>query len=81
MILEHHKVSRLRSDGPALAEPFRKADWIDVSRGLLTFGLSRAYLADLSSRWPSAGFHRRLVQLSFGRLITHPWSPLPMLRL
>ena len=81
MIFEHHKVSRLQGDEHRLAETFRKADWIDVSRGLLTFGLSRAYLGHLFSRWPSAGFHRRLVQLSFGRLLTHPWSPLPMLRL
>ena len=81
MILEHHKVSALGDDAPLLAEPFRRADWIDVSRGLLTFGVPRSYVDDIYSRWPSAGFHWRLVQLSCRRLITHPWSPLPMLRL
>ena len=81
MILEHHKVSPLQGDRDSLAESFRKADWVDVSRGLLTFEVSREYLGYLSSRWPSAGFHWRLLQLSFGRLLTHPWNPLPMLRL
>ncbi len=81
MILEHHKVSRLREAQDSLTETFRRADWIDVSRGLLAFGLSREYIGHLYSKWPSAGFHWRLVQLSFGRLLTHPWNPLPMLRL
>lgn len=81
MILEHHKISRYRGDPHWLAEPFRKADWVDVSRGFLTFGLSRRLLSQVFSRWPSAGFHRRLVQLELKRLRTHPWHPLPMVRL
>lgn len=81
MILEHHKVLPLNDPAYSLAEPFRKADWIDVTRGLLALGISRAYLGYLFSTWPSAGFHRRLVHLSCRRLLTHPWNPLPMLRL
>jgi hypothetical protein len=81
MILEHHKISRYQGDAQWLVEAFRRADWVDVSMGLLTFGLPRTLLADLYSTWPSAGFHRRLVQLSLNRLRTHPWSPLPMMRL
>jgi len=61
--------------------PFRRADWIDVSRGLLTFGLPRARLVHIFSTWPDAGFHRRLAQLAGRRLLTHPWNPLPMFRL
>jgi len=41
MILEHHKLSPYRRDPHSLVEPFRRADWVDVSRGLLRFGLSR----------------------------------------
>jgi hypothetical protein len=81
MILEHHKVRPYRSDAWPLVEPFRRADWIDVTRGLLTLGARRSVIARLYAMWPSAGFHRRLVQLEVGRLRTHPWSPLPMLRL
>ncbi len=80
MILEHHKISRCPGDSSSLVEAFRRADWVDVSRGLVRFGVPRAYLTAMYSRWPSAGFHKRLVQLSCRRLLTHPWSPLPMLR-
>jgi hypothetical protein len=81
MIREHHKISRYRDDAFPLVEPFRRADLIDVSRGLVTFGLSRRTLASVLSAWPSAGFHKRLVRLELQRLRTHPWNPLPMLRL
>jgi hypothetical protein len=81
MIRQHHKVSTYRPVVHALVEPFRRADWIDVSRGLVTFGLSRARVRELYAIWPSAGFHRRLVELELRRLRTHPWNPLPMIRL
>ena len=81
MILEHHKISAYRGNPDWLVEPFRRADWIDVSRGLRAFGLSRSLLREIFSAWPSAGFHKRLVQLELKRLRTHPWSPLPMFRL
>lgn len=81
MILEHHKILRYRGDPAWLVEPFRRADLVDVSRGLFAFGLSRALLREVFSTWPDAGFHKRLVQLSLTRLRTHPWSPLPMVRL
>jgi hypothetical protein len=64
-----------------LVEPFRKADWVDVSRGIVTYGLARRFLAEVFSTWPNAGFHKRLVQLSLKRLRTHPLHPLPMMRL
>ncbi len=81
MILEHHKLSRYRRDPLGLVETFRRADWVDVSRGLFTFGLPRAQVREIFARWPSAGFHVRLVQLGLTRLGTHPWSPLPMVKL
>lgn len=81
MLLEHHKLTPSRAPASWLVEPFRKADWIDVTRGAMTFGLSRAVVAPILEAWPSAGFHRRLLELSLRRLRTHPWSPLPMLRL
>jgi hypothetical protein len=79
MILEHHKVSRYQSD--RLVEQFRCADWVDVSKGLRRFGLSRQHLNEVFTMWPDAGFHKRLLLLGLHRLRTHPWSPLPMIRL
>ena len=80
MILNHHKVTRYRTNAGWLVEPFRRSDWIDVTRGALTFGLPRTLIADLYERWPSAGFHKRLVQLELGHLRKHPLNPLPVFR-
>lgn len=80
MIAEHHRIRRARGAPHALIEPFRQADWIDISCGVLTFGLPRKVLREIFAAWPDAGFHRRLVQLSLRRLRTNPGSPLPMLK-
>lgn len=81
MIHEHHKITRYPSDPKGLVEAFRRADWVDVTRGLLTFGLPRTFLREVFSTFPDAGFHKLLVQLSARRLLSHPLSPLPMFRL
>ena len=80
MILEHHKVGPYRGPAHWLVEPFRRADWADVSRGMIRWGVNRHLLAEAYRAWPSAGFHRRLVQLSLARARTHPLNPLPMIR-
>ena len=80
MVLEHHKLSSYRGSPGGLVEPFRRADWVDVTHGLVSFGLSRSLLREVFTTWPDAGFHKRLVQLELTQLQTHPWNPLPMLR-
>jgi len=80
MIVDHHKVTPSRANAQSLVESFRRADWIDVSRGLRRFGLSRTYIVAVATAWPSAGFHRRLVQLTIDRFWKHPLTPLPMLK-
>jgi hypothetical protein len=80
-IFGHHKVSSYRGRAAWLVEPFRRADWMDVSRGVITCGLPRRRFNEALRSWPRAGFHKRLVQLTLQRLRTHPWSPLPMVRL
>jgi len=81
MILQHHKLTRYRANDGWLVEAFRRADLVDVSQGLIRFGVSRELIRDLYTEWPSARFHRRLVSLGAERLRSHPLSPLPMLRL
>ena len=80
MIADHHKITSARPDPHALIESFRRADWIDVTRGLRRFGLPRTFIASVVATWPSAGFHRRLVQLAIERWRRHPLSPLPMVK-
>jgi len=78
MIVDHHKVTPSRPNPQSLVESFRRADWIDVSRGLRRFGLPRTFIAAVAATWPSAGFHRRLVELTVDRFWKHPLKPLPM---
>jgi hypothetical protein len=80
MILDHHKLSASSADPAWLVEPFRKADWIDVLRGAVTFGLPRRTIRRILATWPDAGFHARLLQLALKRLWTNPLAPLPMMR-
>ena len=80
MILNHHKLTAYRGPYGELVEAFRRADWIDVTRGVVKFGVSRVFLKDALSTFPDAGFHRRLMQLACGRLAHHPLNPLPMVR-
>jgi hypothetical protein len=80
MIVNHHKVTPSHTNPQSLVEPFRRADWIDVSRGLRRFGVSRTFIAAVAATWPNAGFHRRLVALTIDRFLKHPLSPLPMVK-
>jgi hypothetical protein len=80
MIVDHHKVTRSRANPQSLVESFRRADWVDVSRGVRRFGLPRTFIAAVAATWPSAGFHRRLVQLTIDRFWKHPLTPLPMVK-
>ena len=80
MIVDHHKVTPSRANPQSLVEPFRRADWIDVTRGLRRFGLPRRFIAGVAATWPSAGFHRRLVELTIDRFWKHPFTPLPMVK-
>jgi hypothetical protein len=80
MIREHHKIRKFQGAEAAFVEPFRRADWIDVSLGALSFGMPRERLREILARWPNEGFHKRLAQLTFRRLRTHPLSPIPVLK-
>ena len=81
MIADHHKITPSTADPDSLIEAFRRADWIDVTRGLRRFGIPRPFVARLFATWPSAGFHWRLVTLTLDRFRSHPLTPLPMVRL
>ena len=81
MIREHHKLTRSRTDATWLVEPFRRADLVDVSRGVVRFGLPRGLIRAAYDAYPGAGFHWNLVRLAATRFRRHPLSPLPMVRL
>ncbi|MEO0652114.1 MAG: hypothetical protein AAFZ65_15680 [Planctomycetota bacterium] len=80
MIREHHKVRTWRQPGSPLVEPFRRADWCDVTFGRRRFGLQRAEVQRVLAHFPNAGFHARLGQLGRAWFLKHPLNPAPMMR-
>lgn len=79
-IEHHHKLTSYSPVPDCLVEAFRRADWIDVSRGRLRFGLPGTHIAAVMEAFPNAGFHRLLLALTWRRWWSHPLSPLPMMR-
>lgn len=80
MIDEHHKLRAYRGPHARLAEAFRKADLVDVSRGLVTFGIPRDTVRALKAAYPNEGFHKTLMGLAGGWFRQHPLSPPPFLK-
>ena len=80
MIATHHKLRRFADVRYPLVEVFRRADLIDVSLGLVKFGLPGTYVREVKRRFPNEGFHKRLVQLAVGWAPRHPARPLPFLK-
>jgi hypothetical protein len=50
MIADHHKITPSTADPNSLVEAFRRADWIDVTRGLRGFGIPRQVV--MATRFP-----------------------------
>jgi hypothetical protein len=80
MIDMHHKLRQYRDARYPLVEVFRKADLVDVSLGLVKFGVPAAYVKEVKAQFPNAGFHQRLKQLASGWFAKHPLSPPPFLK-
>lgn len=80
MISMHHKVRRFDDACCPLVERFRRSDFIDVTLGAVRFGLPKTLVAGVRKEFPNGGFHKRLVELAWARLLTHPLSPLPILK-
>jgi hypothetical protein len=81
MIEQHHKIKWYKNNPIWLVEPFRKADWVDISKGFLKFGLPASFIKETQKCFPNAGFHKRLVALTWKRFKQHPFNPLPMMKL
>lgn len=78
MIEQHHKITPYT--GYELVEIFRRADWCDVTLGMMKFGLASSAIKALQQRFPNTGFHAFLLRRSGRELLTRPWKPLPMMR-
>jgi hypothetical protein len=80
MIDMHHKLRKYQDSRYPLVEAFRKADLVDVSLGVVTFGVPRAYIRSVKEQFPNAGFHKRLTRLAAEWFSSHPLSPPPFFK-
>ncbi|NII27627.1 phosphohydrolase [Pseudoflavitalea sp. X16] len=80
MIQWHHKTSRYNGPYAQTVETFRKADWIDVSLGLITYGVDKQTISANRRMLPNRSFHWFLVRKIVRNLFRHPLNPLPMFR-
>lgn len=80
IITYHHKLTPYRGAFSSTVEPFRQADLVDVSLGVIHFGIRPEWVCTIKAEFPNAGFHRRLVALTCRQFLKNPLHPLPMIR-
>jgi hypothetical protein len=71
VVAEHH---RLSGYGPArpyapLVEAVRRADLIDVSQGLVRFGIPSSYVKDVRAAFDASVFFKRVIPMATLRAI------------
>jgi len=80
MIDLHHKCRQVNNCEYLLVEVFRKGDWIDVSKGLRSFGLPKKSIQQVLKAFPNLGFHTNLMKLGTAELFKYHRNPLPMMK-
>ncbi len=74
--VERHHELRPQWDRGDEVELIRRADLVDVSGGLIRFGIDRAWLKALADRVPRKGLAREIARLVGGALKTRPLTML-----
>lgn len=80
MIYWHHKITRYQGPFDKTVETFRKADWMDVSLGLLHFDADKKKIKEYKKHFPNRGFHLFLVRQTLKNFIKHPLNPIPVFK-
>lgn len=80
MIDMHHKITKYTGDHETTVETFRRADWIDVTKGVRLFGLKRTEYLRIKGHYPILGFHKFLVSQTLKNFLKSPFNPLPMFK-
>jgi hypothetical protein len=63
LVAEHHRLSRYGPTRPhaPLVEAFRRADLVDVSQGLIRFGIPSSYVKEVRAAFDASVFFKRVV--------------------
>jgi hypothetical protein len=81
VIAEHHRLKPYRGSHAGLAEAFRRADMVDVSQGLVRFGIPRPYVSAVRRSFDVGAFFTRVVPIAVVRNVRHhPLDPMPHTR-
>ncbi len=80
IIDNHHKLSTYQGAYASNVEAFRRADLIDLTKGLISFGLTARTVKALYTDYPMLGFRRLLLRTFFRHILRHPLDPLPMVK-
>jgi hypothetical protein len=80
MIKWHHKITAYYGLHEKITGNLRKADWIDVSLGLLSFGINKSVIKVNRKKVPNLGFHVFLLKQIMKNFVAHPLNPLPMFK-
>jgi hypothetical protein len=63
IVAEHHRLSRYGPTRPhaPLVEAFRRADLVDVSQGLIRFGIPKSYVKEVRAAFDASVFFMRVI--------------------
>ncbi|MCV7314974.1 HD family phosphohydrolase [Mycolicibacillus parakoreensis] len=77
MIAEHHRLVRYGPNRPhaPLVEAVRRADLVDVSQGLIRFGLPASYVKDVRAAFDANAFFRRVIPAGVVRAVRKRQQP------
>ncbi|MFA6083826.1 hypothetical protein [Mucilaginibacter sp.] len=80
MIYWHHKITAYKGAYKETVVIFCKADWMDVSLGVLTFEADKKTIAEIRHEFPNLAFHSFLIKQLLKNFINHPLTPFPMFK-
>ena len=71
VVAEHHRLSRYGPTRPytPLVEAVRRADLVDVSQGLIRFGIPSSYVKEVRAAFDAGVFFKRVIPLATMRTI------------
>lgn len=70
-----------RGDHAWLAEGFRRADLVDLSRGMIRFGIPREYVRAVRDNFDVGTFFTRVIpRMTARHMRRRPLNPLPLMR-
>jgi hypothetical protein len=63
IVAEHHRLSRYGPTRPhaPLVEAFRRADLVDVSQGVIRFGIPNSYVKEVRAAFDASVFFKRVI--------------------